>query len=184
MLDALLVVSSYKEFIQDPDILPHSQRVAALSKLMAAELNMNKEETQELEICCLLHDIGKTGIDKNILNKAGPLSNEEMLEIRKHPLYGCMILKQYHVFSEYAPVILHHHEDFDGHGYPNGLKGFDIPYYSRIIRVVDIFDALCSDRAYRKKFTVQDALNLIEKEFKSKIDPGIYKAFLNSIGKI
>lgn len=174
---------NYIDFAKNTSDLQHGQRVAAICKYIGKELGFDKKQLQDIEMCALFHDIGKTQIDQDILDKPGRLTPEEFEEIKRHPECSCDILKDYEFFIGFAAVVRHHHEDYDGTGYPDGLKGKAIPLYSRIIRVADVFDALCSDRPYRDKCSVAEALVIMSNGFKGKFDTEIYQAFLRVIKK-
>lgn len=169
------------QYVDNHSCLRHGQRVALICKHIGVELGFDEKQLQDIELCALLHDIGKTQIDQDILNKKGKLTDKEYAEIKKHPEYSCKIVKNCGFFDGLAGCVLHHHEDFDGSGYPDGLQGEDIPLYSRIIRVADVFDALCSDRPYRDKYTVEQAIMIMDNQFKSKFDPFIYQVFLQTL---
>ena len=138
---------------RDNNTFEHSWRVAETVTLLAEELKFNKKEIEKIHIAAHLHDIGKIGVPDNILNKSGRLTSKEMLEIQRHPVIGYDILKKTPIFDSIAPIVLYHHERFDGQGYPAGLEGKGIPLAARIIAVADAFDAITSSRSYR---TAQD----------------------------
>jgi HD-GYP domain-containing protein (c-di-GMP phosphodiesterase class II) len=144
---------------------------------VAARLNLNEEQRKDLNWASVLHDIGKIGIPEAILNKPGSLTDEEFSIIKAHPEKGHKILQPLEQLSASLPGILHHHERYDGLGYPHGLKGEDIPLAARIIAVVDTFDAITSDRAYRAGKTVKEALAIIEKVAGSQLAPDLVEVF-------
>lgn len=135
---------------RDPYTFLHSWRVAELSVLIAEDMGLPESEIRQIHIAAHLHDIGKIGVPDRILNKPGRLDPAEILQIQAHPRIGCNIFERLSILKEISTLVLYHHERFDGLGYPDGLKGGNIPLTSRIISVVDAFDALNSDRPYRK----------------------------------
>lgn len=156
----------------------HSTRVAFYSKLIASILNLPNETVSQIAYAAMLHDIGKMGISRNILNKKGPLDVEERLDIMKHPEIGAHILKPIPVMDKVIKGVLYHHERFDGKGYPKGLKGNDIPFWARIIAVADSFDAMTSSRSYRGAMPLSKAQAEIKNNAGTQFDPEIVKAFL------
>jgi putative two-component system response regulator len=139
----------------------HSEAVAALVAKMAAHRNADYEEIEALEIAARLHDLGKIGVPDSILLKPGPLTSKEFAVIKEHPIIGANILGSIPSLKKMLPVILNHHERFDGKGYPHGLKGEKIPIWARMTAVADTFHALTSDRPYRKGLDRDEALNII-----------------------
>lgn len=156
----------------------HSKRVSELSYCFGKALNLTDCEINELKTIGLLHDIGKIAIDENLLNKEGKLTAEEYEEIKKHPAIGYRILSTVNEMCEIADYILAHHESYDGSGYPKGLKGEEIPYLSRIITVIDAFDAMTSDRPYRSAMTYQEAYTELRSVSGSQFDSKIVKSFI------
>lgn len=155
----------------------HSIRVANLSYNLATLLNLSKKQLNSIFKSALYHDIGKNYLNYNILNKKDKLTEEEFNHIKKHSIYGYKNAKYYGLNKMESLNILHHHENYDGSGYPSNLKGEDIPLGSRIIRICDVYDALTSKRPYRKEvFTKEKALKVLELE-KDKYDPGLYNFF-------
>src|SRR5580658_4336111 len=135
----------------------HSTRLAEWALHVAGELGLNRECLGDIEVAALLHDIGKVGIPDAILNKPARLSAEEYELMKKHPEYGWAVLRQIPGMKAASLIILHHHESFDGKGYPAGLKGEEIPIGSRIVSVIDSFDAMVSNRPYRKGIPSEEA---------------------------
>lgn len=170
-----------RQNIHNSSVLKHGQRVAVICRHIGKEMGFSEQQLQEVELCALLHDIGKTQVSKDILAKKEALTAKEFEEIKRHPECSCNILKNCEFVENLSEAVLHHHENYDGTGYPYGLKVEDIPLYSRIIRVADVFDALCSDRPYRNKYSVNQALIIMDKNFKGKFDPAIYEIFLRVI---
>ena len=155
----------------------HSKRVSEICEQVARKLRMSKEDVNRLKIAGLMHDIGKIGVEETILNKRDKLTREEWGEMRRHPEIGYRILATASEFSEVADFILEHQERWDGKGYPRGLAGEDISIQARIIAVADAFDAMTSDRAYRKGLGLDAALQEIEKNAGSQFDPKIADVF-------
>jgi len=153
---------------KDPYSRGHSERVGRYAEKIAQRLNLPEEAREILRDAARLHDIGKIGIEDKILKKEGKLSLEEKEVIRKHPIIGENILRPLKSFSRLLEPIRHHHEFLDGSGYPDGLKEGQIPLITRILTVADIFDALTTERPYRKALSYQEA----KKELKILADEG------------
>jgi putative nucleotidyltransferase with HDIG domain len=156
----------------------HSERVAKISLAIGKELALPMEQLETLELAALFHDVGKIGIPDYILNKPGKLTDEEFNKIKEHPLIGVNILKTIEIFNHVIPIILHHHEKFNGGGYPNGINRNDIPFESRIICVADSYDAMTSNRPYRKGLPHKVAVNELLKYKGIQFDDKIVDAFL------
>jgi PAS domain S-box-containing protein/diguanylate cyclase (GGDEF)-like protein/putative nucleotidyltransferase with HDIG domain len=161
--------------------MEHSKRVSYWCEKIAQRMNLDSHIVSKLRIAGLMHDIGKIGIPDSILDKPDRLTEEEFNLIRKHSEVGYRILSAANEFSEIADYILAHHERWDGMGYPKGLKGNDIPIYARIISVADSFDAMTSDRAYRKAMSINQAKQEITKFSNIQFDPSVVKIFLEII---
>ncbi len=159
----------------------HSERVAELSLATAHELGSSEEDCSIIFNSALLHDIGKIGIRDSVLLKPRQLSDEEMEIIRKHPTYGNAILGPLKFLGEVAVLVKHHHERWDGSGYPTGLKGENIPFASRIIGVVDTYDAMTSTRPYRQAMTHETAVQEIRRQAGRQFDPQVVDGFLRVI---
>ena len=155
----------------------HSERVHSITMLMAKELGINEKDTKILNWSALLHDVGKIGIPEAILNKPARLDDKEYKAIKGHPLKGAEIISPLEYLSESIPGILHHHEAYDGTGYPSRIKGEQIPLFSRIIAVADTFDAITSDRAYRKGASFEKGLKIINEVSGSQLDPDLVQVF-------
>ncbi|MGM0608614.1 MAG: HD-GYP domain-containing protein [Candidatus Muiribacteriota bacterium] len=156
----------------------HSSAVTKYAIPIALEIGMDKEFIERLEYAGMLHDIGKIGIIENILNKKGRLTEEEFAIIKKHPVIGADILGSVSFLEDIVPIVRHHHERWDGKGYPDGLKGKEIPLGARIIGIADTFDAMTSDRPYRKGLPAEIARAEIERCSGSQFDPELGKVFL------
>ena len=137
----------------------HCTRLAEWAVRIAAELGLGEDEQRSLEVACMLHDVGKVGVPDAILGKEGPLSRAEWTEMKKHPDYGWTILRLLPGLESASLFALHHHERVDGRGYPAGLKGEQIPLGGRIVAIVDAFDAMVSDRRYRRGLPLEVALH-------------------------
>lgn len=159
----------------------HAERLAKLSKKLGEEMGLSEDELDELELVAMLHDIGKISIDKNILAKEGKLSDAEWREIKKHPEVGYRIANSTSGLNHIAEYILCHHEYWDGSGYPLGLSGTNIPLISRIITVVDAYDAMTQDRAYRKALPADVAVKEILAHKGTQFDPTIADIFVKKI---
>lgn len=162
---------------RDPYTGGHTRRVQDYALQMADALGLEDEDKESLRLAAILHDIGKIGIDDAILKKTGPLTAEEEKEIQEHPRIGSRILGYVDEMKDVVPGVLHHHEMFDGSGYPDGLAGEQIPLQARIIAIADNFDALTTDRPYRRASTTQEALTMLSREGGSHFDPEIIPIF-------
>ena len=163
---------------KDPYTRGHSDRVRRMSLHIATSLGLSEERVETLEYGALLHDIGKIGIKDEILQKPGVLSPEEYQTIQEHPLIGVKIVEGIEFFKDKIPMIRHHHEHFDGSGYPDGLVGEAIPLEARIIAVPDAFDAMVSLRPHRRAMPLVDILLEMEKCTGKQFDPDIIEIFL------
>lgn len=161
----------------------HSDRIEEHCHLIGRELEISSTEMAELSLLAKLHDIGKVGIDSNILKKPGPLTAEEWVEMKRHPEIGYRIARANPELTMVADLILSHHERWDGKGYPYGLKGKEIPLLCRILAVADSFDAMTNDRVYRKGMSKEDALREIERNSGIQFDPEIADVFLKHVMK-
>lgn len=159
----------------------HSERVSEICASIAGELGFEQDRINKIRISGLIHDIGKIGIDEKILNKAGKLTNEEWVEMKKHPEAGYRILSSVAEFSELAEYVLSHHERWDGSGYPKGLKFHEISIEARIISLADAFDAMTQDRPYRKAMSDSQAFEEIRRAAGMQFDPQIADIFLNKV---
>ena len=158
----------------------HIQRVQAYATGLARALGMSETEVQAVKTAALLHDIGKLAIPDHILAKPGPLTPEEFQKVRVHPEVGAAILHSVPFPSPVAPLILSHHERWDGRGYPAGLKEDEIPLGARVVGVVEYFDALTSDRPYHKAISQDAALALLKQEAGKALDPRVVEVFIES----
>ena len=156
----------------------HSDRVSEYSLLIGEKLNLPPEQMKTLKIGALFHDIGKIGIPDAILLKTDKLTDDEYSEIKNHPAIGAHILSNASIFADIIPIVKHHHERYDGKGYPARLAGEDIPYLARIVAVADTFDAMTSRRSYRQALDFDYRTNEIERCKGTQFDPAIADVFL------
>lgn len=156
---------------RDPYTRGHSERVATISVLMGKELSLEEETLTKLELAGLLHDVGKVGIPDRILLKPGKLTPFEYTVMKEHPNLSALIVSEIDPLKGIVPWIKHHHEHFDGNGYPAGLKGDDIPLESQLIAIADNFDAISSLRPYREKVSKEEAIQYITSQFGKKFNP-------------
>lgn len=158
---------------KDPYTRGHSARVAALALEIADRLRLSGRQKEVIEYAAILHDVGKIGIADAILSKPGRLNPEEYRIVQEHPLIGYRIVKDVDFLRQVAEVILSHHERCNGKGYPHGRRKEEIPLEARIVAVADVFDALTSERPYRRAYTVEEALFIMENEEEGHFDPEI-----------
>lgn len=162
----------------------HSERVAQLSRVLGEHLNLAANELQVLEWGARLHDIGKIGTRDSVLGKTGPLTPEEFDHIKQHPVTSYEVLQPIHHLAPVLDGVRHHHEAWNGTGYPDGLAGEEIPLFARIIQTADVFDALTSTRSYRAAYTVEGALEIMRKEAGVRLDPKMIAVFEEVIENI
>src|SRR5271170_6145074 len=161
----------------------HSTRLAEWALHVAGELGLDQSYLGDIEVAALLHDIGKIGISDAILNKPAKLTPEEYDLMKKHPEYGWAVLRQVPGMERASLIILHHHESYDGCGYPGGLKGEEIPIGSRIVSVIDAYDAMISDRCYRKGLSHEEAVRRLIAGSGSQFDPHVVQVFVEIAGQ-
>jgi len=166
---------------KDPYTKGHSERVSIYSLEMAKKMKLSKKEQWNIQVAGILHDIGKIGIDEAILTKPAKLNQEEYEEIREHPLISAKILKPIEFLDEIKPIILHHHEWYDGSGYPDGLSGIDIPLGSRIMAIADTVEATTSNRAYRKRLSVEVVIKELRFFSGTQFDPTLAAIFIDML---
>lgn len=165
---------------RDPYTGGHVRRVVEISLTVGEELGLSPEEKETLHLAAILHDVGKIGIRDVILLKQGPLTPEELDHIREHPQLGAEILAPIKQLEAVIPAVRYHQERCDGQGYPEGLKGEEIPLASRIIAVADTFDAMTTDRPYRRRISDEEAITEIERCAGSQFDPTVVEAFMRA----
>lgn len=164
---------------RDPYTKQHSIRVSQYAAAIGRRMGCSPQEIDELNTAGNLHDIGKIGIPDHILLKPGRLTAEEFRTIQKHPVIGANIIAHLGMWTHEHSIIRHHHEKFDGSGYPDGLMGEQIPFLSRILSVADVYDALTTDRSYRQKMEESVAVNIITENSGTQFDPRVVDAFLD-----
>jgi response regulator RpfG family c-di-GMP phosphodiesterase len=164
---------------RDPYTSGHSLRVRAYCRRLAAALDLDDRRRKQLSLAAKLHDIGKVGVPEAVLNKAGQLSEAETALVRAHPVIGERILTPIIRNRAVLAAIRHHHERFDGGGYPDALRGEQVPLLARVVAVADCFDALTSCRAYRESLPREQALALIRAGAGTQFDPTVVRAFLD-----
>ncbi len=177
------VLSSLAQILETRDFgtYGHCRRVSHYARLVAEELGMGQDDQHYLEIAALLHDVGKIGITDSILLKPGALERDEWSDLKTHPAKGAEILRPLKYLGPALPAILHHHENYNGSGYPDGLQGAAIPLNSRIIAVADSWDVMRSDRPYRKALSVEAARNELVQFSGTQFDPAIVEIFLKLV---
>jgi HD-GYP domain-containing protein (c-di-GMP phosphodiesterase class II) len=158
----------------------HSERVALVSRHLAQQAGLSDREVEQIYMAGLLHDVGKIGVPEAVLQKCGRLTPEEFEQIKRHPEIGARILQDVKQIREIIPGVMHHHERYDGKGYPKGLAGTDIPLMGRIICLADCFDAMTSSRTYRKALPLEVALCEIRRCSGTQFDPGLAEVFLRT----
>ncbi|NLI93328.1 MAG: HD-GYP domain-containing protein [Peptococcaceae bacterium] len=164
----------------------HSLNVARYATLLAKELKLSSKDVRSVNILARLHDIGKIGVRDDVLNKPSSLNQEELNIIRMHPVIGSQILDNIKRMRKHLAIIRNHHERFDGKGYPDGLKGEEIPLVARILSVADSFDAMTTTRPYRPAMSHREAILELEKNMGTQFDPLVVEAFqrIYSKGKV
>ena len=181
------LVRAYVEFVsslasaldaRDPYTAGHSLRVSEYSCAIARAMKVEQQEHELIRVGALLHDIGKIGISDAVLQKQERLTPDEEALIRQHPVIGRKILECVHGFEAYLPVVELHHENWDGSGYPRGLKGEETPRIARIVKVADAYDAMTSDRPYRRGMRHEDAIRILEKHAGTQFDILLVQAFV------
>jgi putative nucleotidyltransferase with HDIG domain len=162
----------------------HSTRVSRYALLIADKLGLSTKEKHQLYLASMLHDIGKIGVPDELLHRPGALSDDEMERVRSHVQLGASMIEMLGEMHPIVPLIRHHHESWDGNGYPDGMKGEEIPLISRIISVADMYDAMTSDRPYRKRRSHHEAVEEIKLTSGTKLDPRVAEAFLQVLKEI
>jgi len=168
---------------RDPYTYGHSVRVAELGCAIAREIHLSPDQVKNFEIACILHDIGKIGVPEEILHKPGKLSDEEFAIMKKHPGIGEDILKPLGEMFDIIPAVRSHHEKLDGKGYPRGLSADEIPLEGRILAVADVYDALSSDRPYRKALSREESLTIMKSQFNGHLDARFIEILESCLGR-
>jgi putative two-component system response regulator len=165
---------------KDPYTKGHCNRLANYGMMLSERMGLSEPEISAIRRGCILHDIGKLAVQDNILLKPGPLTDKEFEVIRTHPEVGEKICKPLRTLDDVLPIIRHHQERYNGSGYPDGLAGEDIPIMARIVAIVDCYDALTTDRPYRRAITHGEALNILDYEAEQGLwDKIVYQEFKN-----
>lgn len=174
------VICSFNQLLDLKDLNTgvHSTRLAEWAIHVASELGLEEHELTNIEAAALLHDIGKIGVPDAILNKPAKLTTEEYDLMKRHPEYGWAVLRQIPTFEMASLLTLHHHERYDGKGYPGGLKSEEIPIGSRIVAVIDAFDAMVSSRPYRQGLPFEEAARRLTEAAGTQFDATVVKIFL------
>jgi HD-GYP domain-containing protein (c-di-GMP phosphodiesterase class II) len=167
-----------------PEGYLHSPYFSQLVKEIGCQMNLNENQIKTLQYASMLHDAGKLNIPLEILTKPSKLNRNEFRIIKGHPVKGVEIIKHLEILKPIIPIILHHHERYDGKGYPSGLKGEKIPLGARIMALADAFEAMVYGRPYRKKMDVNMAIEEIKKKSGTQFDPKVVEAFLKAIKRI
>ncbi len=167
--------------MRDRSVGMHSERIASLARNVAKRCELSSQETRLVETASHLHDLGTIAIPDPILHKPGTLSIEERDIMQSHAQFGYDALQQTENFRQVADMVLHHHEWYDGSGYPNGLGGDDIPFGSRVIAVLDAYDAMINDRPYRRSRTTREAAEELILGKGTQFDPEVVDAVLEAI---
>jgi putative nucleotidyltransferase with HDIG domain len=165
---------------RDPYSSGHAARVTATAEVVAARLGWDEHQIEVLRIGGLFHDIGKLAVPDTVLRKPGPLSNDELDHVRAHPEEGAQMLALVGTLRAAVPCVLHHHERWDGRGYPAGRAGEAIPMEARVLAVADAFDAMTSDRPYRRALTQGKAIAELERCAGTQFDPEVVAVFVEA----
>lgn len=175
------ILLSLAQSIQERDIVTyeHSRRVATYAQRLARYVGWSRRDARNLALAALVHDLGKTWITNEILNKSGSLSDEERRTMERHPVIGARMLIGCEVDQFFVEIVLHHHEAWDGHGYPDGLQGEVIPLGARILSIADVFDVLTSQRPYKAPLTQEVARERLLLGSAASFDPALVQAFLH-----
>lgn len=167
----------------EPQTAEHARRVMIYAERLAEKIKMPRKRIEKLKAASILHDLGKLAVDEKILFKKGRLSVDEFDEIRKHPYWGADVVRIVRCLHDIIPIMANHHENYDGTGYPMGLKGKKIPLEARVLSIADIYEALTADRPYRKGYSSEEAVAIIQNEKGHKLDPGLTEIFLEMLKK-
>ena len=177
-MGSLLATFSAALEARDPYLRGHSARVTSIAEGLARRLGWRGERIHTLRLGGSLHDVGKIAVNESVLRKSGPLTDEELAQIRTHPLAGARLIEGVEDFRAALPYVLHHHERWDGAGYPHGLAGEEIPIEARLLGVADAFDAMTSVRSYRPALSVEQALAELQRCAGSQFDPELAETFV------
>ena len=177
-MGSLLATFSAALEARDPYLRGHSTRVTVFAEALARLLGWRGSRLEALQLGGSLHDVGKISVDAQLLRKPGPLTEAELEQIRRHPITGARLVESFDDFEPALPYVLHHHERWDGFGYPHGLSGSGIPVEARLLGVADAFDAMTSARAYRPALSIEEALVELERCAGTQFDPELAEAFV------
>jgi putative nucleotidyltransferase with HDIG domain len=169
--------------LRDLEIEGHSRRVTDLTLRLARAMGIEGDDLDHFRRGALLHDVGKMAISDQILTKPAPLTDDEWQIMTRHPVYAVEMLHDIPFLRPALDIPRSHHEKWDGTGYPYGLKGEEIPLAGRIFAVVDVWDALCSDRSYRSALSVEEARKVIRQESGTRFDPRVVEVFLSEVAR-
>ena len=178
-MGSLLATFSTALEARDPYLRGHTARVTTFAESLARMLGWAGERLDVLRLGGSLHDVGKIAVSPRVLRKPGPLTAEELAQIRRHPVTGARLVECFDDFEPALPYVLHHHERWDGSGYPHGLRGETIPVEGRLLGVADAFDAMTSKRAYRSALSVEQALTELKRCAGTQFDPELAQAFVD-----
>jgi len=163
--------------LRDPFILGHSQQITYYAVIIAQQMGISTERIEIIRKASLMHDVGKLGIEVDLLAKPSSLTETEFDVVKRHVTYGAELLRKSHSLQSLIPIVLHHHEHFDGGGYPDHLKGTEIPLEARIVCLADAVDAMASNRPYRPALNFEEILVEIKRCSGSQFDPAVVKVF-------
>ena len=169
---------------KDPYTRGHSERVAAWSRRLAERLGLRADDVERIGQAALLHDIGKIGVPESVLRKPGPLDDDEWTVMRRHPVVGAQIVAPFEMLAGIDTLIRHHHERSDGSGYPDGLCGESVPVGCRVIAVADVYDALTSDRPYRRAWSHDRAMAVLSEQAGRALDARAVAAFADVVDDV
>jgi putative nucleotidyltransferase with HDIG domain len=168
---------------KDHYTLGHSQKVSEYSAIIAEDMGLSERDIETIKYAALLHDIGKIALPDDIIKKPSRLTDQEFEIVQKHPNIGAKIIKEIEALAPMVPIVLHHHERCDGKGYPDGIKGDDIPLGARIVHVADAYDTMVSARAYRDMLPPELAISELRKNAGTQFDPKVVDVFITSLRK-
>jgi putative nucleotidyltransferase with HDIG domain len=155
----------------------HAREASDIAVRIARALRLPEPEVRKIKLAGMLHDIGKIGVSRKIIRKPSGLTSDEMMQMRKHPVIGAEIMRPVELLADASEIVRHHHEHFDGSGYPDGLRGDQIPIGSRVVLVADAFNAITTDRPYRKARDRVEALKILKQHTGTQFDPKVMEAF-------